>query len=544
MSANTIDMKNYKMRKIYFLIIACIFISCKKETKVIPVKKTTPPPTIILSDERKVSIDTALISTFKSKTLQEFYNSSNNQTVWGNLKKRSYVLSQVKNCEKLGLNPDDYKSETLEKYEKRISKLNDKELATYDILLTYNFELYLNHLHKGKLDPKKMYTDWDLTEKKLDVNSILIKAFNQNKLDSIVENIQPKSDTYKQLLKALEIIDTFPEDDIGMIKVDSLTKKISLNDANAALINIKKRLLFWGDMSGKDSLTTIYNQKTFESVKRFQERHGLAADGVIGQGTISALNYSKEKRKQQIIANLERWRWYSHDIAENYFIINISNYSLNVVESQDTILSRNIVVGTSKRKTPIITSVLKTVVFNPTWTVPPTILKEDVVPAMKRNRNYLKNKNITIYDTMGNEVDPGKWNENKPGNYKYVQSPGYNNSLGLMKILFPNHYSVYLHDTNHRNIFGRNNRSLSSGCVRIENPLELAEHILNDSISTNWPKEKIDSIIETKITTNIKIRKKYALYQWYWTAWSKKNQLIFRADIYNLDSDLYAKLRN
>lgn len=537
--------KNYKMRKFYFLIIACAFISCKKEDpKVIPVKKVLPPPAIILTDERTVPVDTALINTFKSKTLAEFYTSSNNQTVWGNLKKRTYVLSQLKNCEKLGLDPADYKSETLEKYEKRISTLNDKELATYDILLTYNFELYLNHLHRGKLDPKKLYTDWDLTEKKLDINTVLIKAFNKNKLDSIVENIQPKSDTYKQLLKALELIDTFPEDNVGKITLDSLTKKISLNDSNDALINIKKRLLFWGDMSEKDSLNTLYNQKTFEAVKRFQERHGLAADGVIGQGTISALNYSKEKRKQQIIANLERWRWYNNDFAENYFMINIPNYSLNVVESQDTTLVRNIVVGTSKRKTPIITSVLKTVVFNPTWTVPPTILKEDVVPAMKRNRNYLKNKNITIYDTMGHEVDPSKWNENKPGNYKYVQSPGYNNSLGLMKILFPNHHSVYLHDTNHRNIFGRNNRSLSSGCVRIENPLELAEHILNDSISTNWPMEKIDSIIETKTTTNIRITKKYALYQWYWTAWSKKNQLIFRADIYNLDSDLYAKLRN
>ena len=533
------------MRNIYFLIILSIFVCCKKEEpKVIPVKKATPPPAIILTDERTVSIDTTLIGIFKSKTLQEFYNSSNNKTVWGNLKKRTYVLSQIKNCEKLGLNPDDYKSSTLEKYEKRISKLNDKELATYDILLTYNFELYLNHLHKGKLDPKKLYTDWDLTDKNLDVNSVLIKAFNKNKLDSIVENIQPKSETYRELLKALEIINTYPEDDIGMITVDSLTKKISLNDTNVALINIKKRLLFWGDMSGKDSISSIYNKKTFESIKRFQERHGLAADGIIGKGTISALNYSKEKRKQQIIANLERWRWYNNDFTENYFIINIPNYSLNVVESQDTTLVRNIVVGTIKRKTPIITSVLKTVVFNPTWTVPPTILKEDVVPAMKRNRNYLKNKNITIYDTTGKEVDPSNWNENNPGKYKYVQSPGYNNSLGLMKILFPNHHSVYLHDTNHRNIFGRNNRSLSSGCVRIENPLELAEHILNDSISTNWPKEKIDSIIETETTTNIRITKKYALYQWYWTAWSKKNQLIFRADIYNLDSDLYTKLRD
>lgn len=135
-------------------------------------------------------------------------------------------------------------------------------------------------------------------------------------------------------------------------------------------------------------------------------------------------------------------------------------------------------------------------VFNPTWTVPPTILKEDVVPAMKRNRNYLAKKNITIYDTSGNVVEPHAWNENKPNNYRYVQSPGYNNSLGLMKILFPNHHSVYLHDTNHRNYFERSNRSLSSGCVRVENPLELAQHILDDP--ERFSKEKIDTIIASK----------------------------------------------
>ncbi|MCD0470846.1 murein L,D-transpeptidase [Flavobacterium sp. JAS] len=530
------------MRKLYLFLVICLFISCKKDTpKPAPIVKKKVP-LIILTDERKVQIDTATINVFKSETLKQFYNASENQTVWGNLKKRTYVLSQLEKADLLGLNPEDYKASKLKKFESRISTLNDADLATYDILLTYNFEKYLNHLYKGKLDPKTLYTDWDLEEKTFDVNNVLIKAFNKNKLDSIVDNIQPKSHTYKQLLKALEIIDTFPDDDIGTITLDSLTKKITLNDTNSNLINIKKRLLFWGDMSGKDTLSKIYNRKTFESIKKFQERHGLAPDGVIGTGTISALNYSKDQRKQQIIANLERWRWYTTNLADNYFIINIPNYSLNVVEDKDTTLVRNIVVGTIKRKTPIITSTLKTIVFNPTWTVPPTILKEDVVPAMKLNRNYLANKNITIYDTTGKVVDPNAWNENKPNSYRYVQSPGYNNSLGLMKILFPNHHSVYLHDTNHRNYFGRSNRSLSSGCVRIENPLELAEHILDDP--EKWSREKIDTLIVTEKTTSVKIIKKYALYQWYWTAWSEKNQLIFRADIYNLDLDLYAKLRN
>ncbi|MBO9586806.1 MAG: L,D-transpeptidase family protein [Flavobacterium sp.] len=527
------------MKKLYFLVVLCLLVGCKKEDpKPKPIIKKKVPA-IILTDGRKVEIDTAIIGTFKSETLKQFYAASENQTVWGNLKKRTFVLSQLEKSAELGLNPEDYKISELKKLERKVASLSDKDLAAYDILLTYNFEKYLSHIYKGKLDPKKLYTNWDLEEKPFDANSILIKGFNKNKLDSIIENIQPKTQTYRELLKALEIINTFPDDHVKTIES---VEKIVLNDTNPALINIKKRLLYWNDMTGKDSLTTIYDTKTFESVKRFQERHGLAADGVIGVGTIRALNYSKEDRKKQIIANLERWRWYPSELAENYFIINIPDYSLNVVESQDTTLVRNIVVGTSKRRTPIITSFLKTVVFNPTWTVPPTILKEDVVPAMKRNRNYLANKNITIYDTAGKVVSPMAWNENKPNNYRYVQSPGYDNSLGLMKILFPNHHSVYLHDTNHRNIFGRNNRSMSSGCVRVENPLELAQHILD--VDGNWPQDRIDTIIASKTTMSFKITKKYALYQWYWTAWSKKNQLIFRADIYDLDSDLYAQLRN
>lgn len=153
------------MRKLYFFLLVLSLISCKKEApKQAPAAVKKAPP-IILTDERKVEVDTALLSTFKSETLKQFYTSSENKTVWGNLKKRQYVLSQLEKSEELGLNPEDYKAARLEQLEKRISKLNDADLATYDILLTYNFEKYLEHLYKGKLDPKKLYTDWDLDEK-------------------------------------------------------------------------------------------------------------------------------------------------------------------------------------------------------------------------------------------------------------------------------------------------------------------------------------------------------------------------------------------
>jgi murein L,D-transpeptidase YcbB/YkuD len=526
------------MNKLYFLILLSILISCKKEEKAIPVKKAEPLPAIVQTDERKIQLDTSVIGSFKSEDLKKFYIASNNETVWGNLEKRTFIIDELKKSESLGLEPNDYSIKRIENFESKISKLNDTDLALYDVLLTYNFQKYLTHLHKGKLNPKKLYNDWDLNDKPFNVNTILIKAFNDNELTLAIENSQPKTYTYKRLLKALKLLNEFPDDDIKTIAVED---KVTLHDTNNAMITIKKRLLYWKDLTGRDSLTSTYDNKTFEAIKKFQTRHGLAADGVIGRGTVNALNFSKIRRKHQIISNIERWRWFADTLAENYFIINIPDYSLHVVENKDTTIVRKIVVGTNSRKTPILTSTLKTVVFNPTWTVPPTILKEDIVPAMKRNRNYLKNKNITIYSKDNSVVEPSNWNENSPGSYRYVQSPGSSNSLGLMKILFPNNHSVYLHDTNHRNLFGRNNRSLSSGCVRVENPLELAQHILD---SNNWSKEKIDSIIVTKKTTNVRIAKKYAMYQWYWTAWSEDNSLQFRDDIYNLDTDLYAKLRN
>lgn len=525
------------MNKLYVLLLLSLFISCKKKNQDIP-QIEKPLPAIVITDAKSISIDTVLINSFKSKMLKQFYLSSDNKTIWGNPAKRSYILSQLKNSEELGLNPNDYHVKKMKSFEVRFNILSDRELAEYDLLLTHNFEKYIIHLYEGKLNPKYLYGNWALEDKSFDVNTALVKSFNRNTIDSLVQNIQPKTQTYKQLLQALKLINNFPEDDISTI---GFTEKIILNDTNSSLINIKKRLLYWNDMSGNDNLTEIYDQKTFESIKKFQSRHGLPADGVIGASTIHALNFSKEKRKHQIIANLERWRWYPNELSENYFIINIPDFSLHVVENQDTTAVRNVVVGTNKRRTPVLTSTLKSIVFNPTWTVPPTILKEDVVPAMKRNRNYLKNKNITIYDTAGHVVDPANWNINKPRKYRYIQSPGYYNSLGLIKIMFPNNYSVYLHDTNHRNYFERSNRSLSSGCVRVENPLELAQHILDDS--KNWPKERIDTIIASKKTTTTKITKKYKLYQWYWTAWSEKNELIFRYDVYDLDEDLYSKLR-
>jgi len=522
------------MNKLYFYIFFIVLISCKKDPILDSVTDSKSG-----REGKIIVVDTILLSPFRSKSLMAFYNSKGNKTVWQLEKNRKSILEHLKKCEVQGLNPLDYNSAKLLDLEKKFPELDDNQQVNYDLLLTYNFQKYLTHLHNGKLNPRKLYIDWDLHIKDFDTNAVINECLEKDSFSTEIEKSEPIALTYKKLIKALQLVNEFPKDSVPPIVSED---KINHNESNNAIINIKKRLRYWKDLATKDTLTSFYDDKTFEAVKKFQTRHGLLSDGIIGKGTIAALNFTKEQRTHQIIVNLERWRWFSKSFTENYLLVNIANYSLTVIEDQKITMTKKIVVGKIKRKTPILTSTLKTVVFNPTWTVPPTILKEDIVPEMIKDRNHLKKKNISIYDNKNNEVDPLNWNEKKPNGYRYVQKPGYYNSLGVIKITFPNTHSVYLHDTNHRNLFDRNNRSLSSGCVRIEKPLELAQLLLNDP--KRFSKEKIDSIVATKKTVFLKIKKQYSIYQWYWTAWSENNELVFRDDIYKLDSDLYAKLRN
>ena len=229
-------------------------------------------------------------------------------------------------------------------------------------------------------------------------------------------------------------------------------------------------------------------------------------------------------------------------MGKEYIIINIPDYKLTLVNHNDTLRTHKVIVGRAKRKTPILSSKLTQVVFNPTWTVPPTILREDVIPAVLKSRSYLTKSNITVYDRNGRIVNPYEWQLSQAKTYRYVQSPGTFNSLGMVKIIFPNRFSVYLHDTNHRDYFEKNDRSISSGCVRVENPLELTEYLLNDEV--NWSLEKITETLQNERTKFVKIKKEVSFHLLYWTAWSENNKLIFRDDIYNLDANLYNQLRN
>lgn len=525
------------MKQFYLFLLVVFVLSCTEQKKTD--KSLKPLPPIEITDEGKVlAIDSTQILSIKDSIVIAFYQANQNRTFWMAFNCRESLLNVLNNVEDEGLNPKDFDLKKINKNEKSIAKLSEKELIDYDILLTKNLKKFISKTAKGSLNPKELYKDWDLKENKIDEQKLLLQFQRKDSFDYALNEIAPPHLVYKRLKKSLKLLQQFPDENFKKLEIKD---KIVLNDTNEIIIEIKKRLSYWREMKATDSLTNVYDELTFNAVKNFQSRHGLAPDGVIGKGTIASLNFSKQKRKEQIIANMERWRWYPRTFEKEYVIVNIPDYTLRVINDKDTVRTHRTIVGKASRSTPILSSKLSYIVFNPTWTVPPTILKEDVIPAATKNRSYFAKKNITIY-SGSNVVSPSDWNPSKGKSYRYVQTPGKSNSLGLVKIMFPNRFSVYLHDTNTRGYFEKENRSLSSGCVRVQDPFELTEYLIADSI--NWNKEKIDAIIAEAKTKNVNITKPIYVHLLYWTAWSEYNKLIFRDDIYGLDQDLYKKLRN
>lgn len=563
------------MNRLYLLVTLILLSSCKRNESQ---TSSANASFIDFNLFEKIKIDSTLISNYRDENLKAFYKNYNNETVWESKKQRAFVINEIGLAENEGLETKDYSYIALKLLEKNYDILPDSTLVKYDLLLTSSISLYINHICFGKLNPNKLYKDWDLEEKKIDVNRLLFDCIDNDKFEEIVEQCKPQHEVYKKLKSSLQLLKKFPDDFAGVI---DLREKILPNKKNKYIPTVKKHLMYWGDLNEIDTvLSTTYDEKTQIAVKIFQTRHGLKPDAVIGRSTIDALNHSKNMRIQQVIANLERWRWYAHDFGNHYLLINIPDYSIVAVKDKDTLQSQKVVVGKETRRTPILESKISNINLNPNWTVPPTILREDIFPDAEKDKNAFRKKGLIILNNKNQEVSPWDWKKSDAGKYKYVQNPGRNNSLGLMKINFPNKYSVYLHDTNHRDYFSLNYRSLSSGCVRLEKPLEMAAHLLNDSIKWSLKKIKdttdinhynklqkkkqlvIDKkyekllaknptlVLEKKIlskpqlkTIVVKVPNDIYVHQLYWTAWEKNGILQFREDIYCIDAELYAKLR-
>jgi L,D-transpeptidase YcbB len=321
--------------------------------------------------------------------------------------------------------------------------------------------------------------------------------------------------------------------------------KIEPGMRDVRIMQVRQRLLAEGELADAPAdpavEPAIYDEALANAVRRFQARHGLAPDGVIGRGTIDALNVPVEERLASMIFNLQRLHQKARDWGGDYVMVNIAGAQLTLVQDGETAAFYNVIVGRRERRTPEVHSAINRLEFNPYWNVPSGIYSKDFLPKLRKDSGYLANyKNIRVYRASepANEVDPSTvdWfsDEARKMRLRLRQDPGPENALGPAKFLFPNNYDVYLHGTNKPSLFAKADRFLSSGCVRLPDPLRFAELLLDDDPA--WTRERIEQMIKDGRNRSVTLAAPLPVHLVYDTAWVDETGTVqFRSDVYRRD---------
>ncbi|MCP9198428.1 L,D-transpeptidase family protein [Gramella sp. GC03-9] len=522
------------------LVILLVLAGCKEDTQKSTQEKENQTREIAnLTQTAKIQnyfqeADSSEI--YESEELKEFYRENGFRPVWNEKSLREDISRIITRIDSEGLYPKEYHAEKIQELLSSVNQNSEEKNTRLEILLTDASLKLIRHLSSGKLKPAEIYEIWGTPVNEVSPKDSLHKMISENSLESSFRELSPKNQIYQGLKAALQAYN------IEELKTESATQietggLIRLGESSERLSQVGKRLTELGLYSG--TIDTIYSKELENAVKAFQKEHGLQVDGLLGTSTIANMNLTKKDRYQQILINMERWRWYPRDLGEHYIIINIPDYHLSVVKEKDTISSHKIMVGTRYRQTPVFSDKIEYVVYNPTWTIPPTIKTNDVIPGARKDLDYLSSRNIKIYDKEGDVVDPTEidWSSYQARNYTYRQNPGGSNPLGRVKIIYPNQYMIYLHDTPSQALFEKNSRAQSSGCVRVQNALDLAKYLLNDQ--EKYTDSVIDEILASGKTREIPVKKQVKVHHFYWTASVENDSIRFIDDIYHLDKPLW-----
>lgn len=412
------------------------------------------------------------------------------------------------------------------------AKNNPKVFAQLDILLSDAYFMLGKDLYYG-LTPRNMVTDqWKRDPKKsLNLALYLENALENNTVDESIKELSPSASGYKALQNLL--MKYYKLQEAGR------WKEVASSDTPE---EIKERLRIEGYLGPDENSDEEY----IDALKNFQKHHGIKSDGVIGIETLSKMNISVEEKILSIRLNMERWRWMPSEMENSYISVDIPDFSLRVVENNETLLQMKAVVGKDERPTPIFNAMMSYIVINPYWNVPPTIVREDLVPAVRKSIDYLKKNNIRIFkngnNAEKNEIDPSSvdWKRINANASPYVfrQDSGEKNPLGRIKFIFPNPYDVYIHDTPHKHLFERKERNFSSGCIRIEEPVKLATYLLNREVNA-FEDRNVSALIAANKNKTIPLAKKIKVYINYWTVWvDDEGNAEFRGDLYGYDGAL------
>jgi L,D-transpeptidase YcbB len=494
---------------------------------------------------------------FSLATLEAFYKERNYEPAWSG--KNGFADAEdmtraIRESRDDGLTPENYHLRMIEDLLGRAYTIREKGsfvdpeiLVDLDLLLTDSFFTLAHHLSTGCINPVTFEPQWSFSLD-TDLAVVLKNALGTHRVGETLRELTPRTPEYSALRKALaKYREMAKKDDQPPIPGGRLLKK---GMKSARIPGIRERLIFLGDLVERQSGDSgdLFDASMQEAAIRFQERHGLKADGIVGPSTIEALNLPIGERVKQLVVNLERMRWSDGDRGDLYLIVNIARFELNVVEKGNVVLSMKVVVGKPYLDTPVFKGKMTYLVLNPVWNIPDSIATKEILPKVRKDPLYLKKEHITILRGWGDkeeEIDPDSVNwgaiSARNLNFRFRQEPGPLNPLGRIKFMFPNKFNVYLHDTPAKNLFSENVRTFSHGCIRIEKPLELAEFLLK--ADPRWTKENIAAAIEEGGTREVRLPRQLSVYIVYVTAWVDKDGSVeFRKDIYGRDAVLYEAL--
>lgn len=524
---------------ILIILISSIAISCNKFGRINEISEKIEETlsneankdSSIKIDKKNLPVSTALLNFYANRDFDQAWTTKKGLNSNG-----EELFKLIQNAQKFGLNPHWYHLQEINSVIEN-KKPKAEELANVDILLTDAFMSMASHLSYGFFDKdkKQIVWKWEKMGRKGELPNILQQAWEEENIKKSLLEMQPEWFEYVNLQKGLEnFLETHELNNskhpVPDIKADSAT---AYNEISKILISL--HLLDESQANSAEAIT--------ESIKEFQKWHGIPADGVVGDYTRDALAMSTLDRYHQIAINLDRMRW-DIVIPDRYVLVNIPAYHLKFVIDNKVKEIFDVIVGTPDDQTPELIDNMTYIETFPYWNVPASIVNEEILPKIMENPSHMSALGYRILDNNNNEIDPSSidWSSFSTENFEYSirQDGDSSNSLGLIKFMFPNKYNVYIHDTPSRHLFGKEMRSFSHGCIRINEPLKFAEAILKAD-NNKFSVEEIKEMILKRQNKHVKLNDpKPVIIRYYTAEADEKGNIYLFKDIYNKDANLLA----